>query len=299
VPHPLSTFKDCEDCPEMVALPAGEFMMGSPESEFQRLETGGPPRRVAIARRFAIGRFEITMDQFSAFVAQTGMAVGDQCRKIVEFSGSSAGWGAPEASFRQPGFEVTGKHPVVCVSWHDAQAYVAWLSRRTGKAYRLPSEAEWEYAARAGTRTRYSFGNDPAEMCAYAKFADLASRFGWRGGCRSDMATYGTKPQAQPVGTFRRPRQRMGMGRGLLDTECDGNPDRRIRIRSPRMRNRRHSRGQLGRRVWEIALGKPVANAGSGALSARRFSGGPLAVIARGGFLLERITIISQHAGRR
>jgi formylglycine-generating enzyme required for sulfatase activity len=193
-PHPLSVFKDCEDCPEMVALPAGAFMMGSPESEFGRREPEGPPRRVAIARRFAIGRFEITMDQFSAFVADSGMAVGNQCRKIVEFSGSTAGWGAPEASFRAPGFEVTGKHPVVCISWHDAQAYVAWLSRRTGKAYRLPSEAEWEYAARAGTTTRYSFGNDERDLCAYAKFADMGSRFGWRGGCRSNIATYGTMP---------------------------------------------------------------------------------------------------------
>jgi sulfatase modifying factor 1 len=203
---PLSMFKDCEDCPEMVALPAGEFMMGSPESEFERRETERPPRRVVIARRFAIGRFEITMDQFSAFVADAGMAVGDKCRKIVGLSGASARWGAPEVSFRRPGFEVTGRHPVVCVSWHDAQAYVAWLSRRTGKPYRLPTEAEWEYAARAGTKTRYSFGNDFTELCAYAKFADLGSPFGWRGGCRSDIATYGTIPvgslKPNPWGLF-------------------------------------------------------------------------------------------------
>jgi formylglycine-generating enzyme required for sulfatase activity len=199
-------FKDCEDCPEMAALPAGEFMMGSPESEFERRESEGRPRRVVIAGRFAIGRFEITVDQFSAFITDTGMTVGDQCRKIVEFSGTSARWGSPEASFRQPGFEVTGKHPAVCMSWHDAQAYVAWLRRRTGKAYRLPTEAEWEYAARAGTRTGYSFGDDPSELCAYAKFADLGSRFGWHGGCRSDMATYGTVPvgslKPNPWGLF-------------------------------------------------------------------------------------------------
>jgi formylglycine-generating enzyme required for sulfatase activity/DNA-binding winged helix-turn-helix (wHTH) protein len=204
--RPLSMFKDCKDCPEMVALPAGEFMMGSPESEFERRETERPPRRVVIARRFAIGRFEITMDQFSAFVADAGMAVGDKCRKIVGLSGASARWGAPEVSFRRPGFEVTGRHPVVCVSWHDAQAYVAWLSRRTGKPYRLPTEAEWEYAARAGTKTRYSFGNDFTELCAYAKFADLGSPFGWRGGCRSDIATYGTIPvgslKPNPWGLF-------------------------------------------------------------------------------------------------
>ncbi len=200
-PHmvaPFAAFRDCEDCPEMVALPAGEFLMGSPDSESERRNVEGPPRRVVIAKRFAIGRFEITMEQFSAFVADAGMALGEQCREIISVSGASARWGAPEASFRKPGFEITGKHPVVCMSWHDAQAYVAWLGRRTGKAYRLPTEAEWEYAARAGTKTAYSFGDDAAELCAYAKFADLASPFGWHGGCRSPIATYG----AIPVGSF-------------------------------------------------------------------------------------------------
>jgi formylglycine-generating enzyme required for sulfatase activity len=192
--HPLAAFRDCDDCPERIALPAGEFLMGSPDSESERRNVEGRPRRVVIAKRFAIGKFEITMEQFSAFVADAGMALGEQCREIISVSGASARWGAPEASFRKPGFEVTGKHPVVCMSWHDAQAYVAWLGRRTGKAYRLPTEAEWEYAARAGTRTGYSFGNDAAELCAYAKFADLASPFGWHGGCRSPIATYGTVP---------------------------------------------------------------------------------------------------------
>jgi formylglycine-generating enzyme required for sulfatase activity len=191
---PLAAFRDCDDCPEMIALPAGEFLMGSPDSESERRNVEGRPRRVVIAKRFAIGKFEITMEQFSAFVADAGMALGEECREIISVSGASARWGAPEASFRKPGFEVTGKHPVVCMSWHDAQAYVAWLGRRTGKAYRLPTEAEWEYAARAGTRTGYSFGNDAAELCAYAKFADLASPFGWHGGCRSPIATYGTVP---------------------------------------------------------------------------------------------------------
>ena len=200
-PHmaaPLAAFRDCEDCPEMVALPAGEFLMGSPDGESERRNVEGRPRRVVIAKRFAIGRFEITMEQFSAFVADAGMVLGEQCREIISVSGVSARWGAPEGSFRRPGFEITGKHPVVCMSWHDAQAYVAWLGRRTGKAYRLPTEAEWEYAARAGTKTAYSFGDDAAELCGYAKFADLASPFGWHGGCRSPIATYG----AIPVGSF-------------------------------------------------------------------------------------------------
>jgi formylglycine-generating enzyme len=190
--HP--SFKDCAECPEMVALAAGEFMMGSPAGEFERREPEGLPRRVVIPNRFAIGRFEVTIEQFSAFVAASGMVSGEQCRKIVGLNGSSARWGEPEASFRQPGFEVTGQHPVVCVSWLDAQAYVAWLRRRAGKPYRLPTEAEWEYSARAGTNSSYSFGNDRTQMCAYARFADLSSPFGWRSACRSDTAGYGTIP---------------------------------------------------------------------------------------------------------
>jgi formylglycine-generating enzyme required for sulfatase activity len=192
--QPQRTFKDCEDCPEMVALPTGEFMMGSPPDERYRQRVEGLPRHVVIARRIAIGRFEVTVDQFSAFVTETGMTVGNTCRVIVEFDGSTAVFGRPEASFRDPGFDTTGSHPAVCISWHEAQAYAAWLSRRTGKQYRLPTEAEWEYAARADTQTSYSFGDDETELCSRARFADLGSRFVWRGSCRSDTATYGPIP---------------------------------------------------------------------------------------------------------
>jgi len=201
-----ASFRDCQDCPEMVALPAGEFMMGSPESEDGHQQVEGSPRRVTIAKRFAIGRFEVTVDQFSAFVAETGMTVGNLCRVIVASDRTSLIWGPPEASFRQPGFDVVGSQPVVCVSWHEAQAYVAWLRRRTGKPYRLPTEAEWEYAARAGTTTRFSFGSDETALCAYARFADLGSRFGWHDACRSDIITYGPVPvgslKANPWGIF-------------------------------------------------------------------------------------------------
>jgi formylglycine-generating enzyme required for sulfatase activity len=190
----------------MVALPEGEFMMGSPESENGHQEVEGSPRRVIISKRFAIGKFEVTVDQFSAFIAETGMTAGRLCHVIVSFDRTSPIWGPPEASFRQPGFDVTGSHPVVCVSWHEAQAYVAWLRRRTGKPYRLPTEAEWEYAARAGTTTRFSFGTDETALCAYARFADLSSRFGWHDACRSDIITYGPIPvgslKANPWGIF-------------------------------------------------------------------------------------------------
>src|SRR6266849_3374189 len=194
-------FKDCADCPEMVTLSAGDFMMGSPADEPGREVDEGLPRRVVIKKPIAIGRFEVTIDQFSAFVAETGMAAGNLCAAIVGDNKSPYGnrfvMGPPEASFRQPGYAVTGTHPVVCISWHDAQAYVAWLGRRTGKPYRLPTEAEWEYAARAGTQTMYSFGNNRDALCAYGSFADIESPFPWRGGWLHDT------PSPIPVGQLR------------------------------------------------------------------------------------------------
>jgi formylglycine-generating enzyme required for sulfatase activity/DNA-binding winged helix-turn-helix (wHTH) protein len=200
-PPPLKlrpVFRDCDICPEMVALPAGEFMMGSAKDDADRAQIEGPPRRVIIARSFAIGRFEITVDQFAAFVEQTATTVSkssNPCRVVTRFDVDPLQWtGLPEASFRRPGFEVTGAHPAGCISWYDAQAYVAWLKRRTGKPYRLPTEAEWEYAARAGTTTRFGFGNDERLLCDYARFADLTSRYSWREACRGGIATEGPIP---------------------------------------------------------------------------------------------------------
>jgi formylglycine-generating enzyme required for sulfatase activity/DNA-binding winged helix-turn-helix (wHTH) protein len=200
-------FKDCDACPEMIALPAGAFMMGSPEHELRLAQRDGPQRRVTIAKPFAIGRFEITVDQFATFVAETEAAIGSHCRIIAAFDRSPPPWKvAPGASFREPGFKVSGMHPAGCISWHDAQAYVAWLRRRTGRPYRLPTESEWEYAARAGTTTRYSFGEDEAQLCAYAKFADLSTEFSWRGACRAQAAVYGPMPvgslKPNPWGIF-------------------------------------------------------------------------------------------------
>jgi formylglycine-generating enzyme required for sulfatase activity len=206
VTQPRSSFKDCEDCPEMVALSAGEFTMGSPGGERGRQDVEGAPRRVFIPKRFAIGKFEITVDQFSRFVAETGITAGDLCHVIVAFDQGSLIWSQPNASFRRPGFELTGRQPVVCVNWHEAEGYAAWLGRRTGKPYRLPTESEWEYAARAGTRTTYSFGDDETALCLYARFADLGSRFSWHDACRSDAVAHGPLPvgslKPNPWGIF-------------------------------------------------------------------------------------------------
>jgi formylglycine-generating enzyme required for sulfatase activity len=200
------SFKDCSSCPDMIVLPTGEFMMGSPASENGHTDVEGLPRRVNMSKRIAIGKLEVTIEQISAFVAETGMNVGGSCQPIIDPSHTVATWGEPSVSMLSPGYDVTPSHPAVCISWHEAQSYVAWLQRRTGKPYRLPTEAEWEYAARAGTTTRYSFGNDETSLCSYARFADLGSQFGWGDGCRSSVASNGTTPvgalKPNPWGIF-------------------------------------------------------------------------------------------------
>lgn len=146
-------FKDCEACPEMVVAPAGSFLMGSPLDEPGRKEHEGPQRRVVFPKPFAAGRFPVTVDEFKTFVTETGHRMVDVC---------GTGRGAP-GSFEappgfDPGFVQTGRHPAVCISWHDAKAYVAWLSAKTKQPYRLLSEAEREYITRAGTTTPYWWG---------------------------------------------------------------------------------------------------------------------------------------------
>jgi formylglycine-generating enzyme required for sulfatase activity len=132
VPGALAQLRDCGDCPTMVVIPAGEFTMGSPPSEMQ----AEAQHRVTIAAPFAVGKFEVTFEQWAACVK------GGGCNG---YRPDDQGWGR-------------GKRPVIDVTWEDAKAYVSWLSQKTRKRYRLLSESEWEYAARAGTTTTYAFG---------------------------------------------------------------------------------------------------------------------------------------------
>jgi formylglycine-generating enzyme required for sulfatase activity len=126
---PGETFRDCAECPEMVVVPPGDFTMGG-DAPYEK-----PERKVTLAQPFAIGRREVTFDEWEACVAAGG------CRNRP----NDQGWGR-------------GTRPVIDVSWDDAKEFVAWLSKTTGKTYRLPSEAEWEYAARAGTTSPYWWG---------------------------------------------------------------------------------------------------------------------------------------------
>ena len=185
-------FRDCPTCPEMVVVPAGSYEMGSPASEEGRYENEGPVHRVTIAEPVAVGAYEVTRGEFGRFVEATGHSTGNTCwtyesDKWKKYSGRH---------WRDPGFAQTDQHPVVCVSWKDAQAYLRWLSQETGQEYRLLSEAEWEYAARAGTRTARYWGESELEQCRYANGADASTDFSGRVGCVDGHA------RTSPVGSY-------------------------------------------------------------------------------------------------
>ena len=147
---PGTIFRDCGVCPEMVVVPPGRSVMGSPESEPDRKETEGPQGVLSIGYSFAVGVYEVTFDEW------------DECAR----AGGCGGY-LPEDD--RAG---RGRRPVLFVSPRYAQAYVEWLSLRTGEQYRLLSEAEWEYMARAGTRTARYWGESEADQCRYANGAD-------------------------------------------------------------------------------------------------------------------------------
>ena len=183
---PGDSFRECaKDCPEMVVVPAGEFMMGSPDDEKDPYDNEGPLHKVTIAKPFAVSKFEVTFDEWDACVSVGGCIRASDCGTRTEGTARSS-----------------------IVSWDDAQQYVAWLSKMTGRTYRLLSEAEWEYAARAGTTTAYSWGDEIGKGNANCN------------GCGSEWDSR----RPAPVGSFARQsvrplryaRQRVGVGRGLL-----------------------------------------------------------------------------------
>jgi formylglycine-generating enzyme required for sulfatase activity/uncharacterized protein YndB with AHSA1/START domain len=165
-------FRDCPTCPPMVVVPAGRFSMGSGTQGGDELKVGDdeqPTRTVVIRNALALSKYEVTVAEFSKFVDATKHAVTPGC--LIWKSGVLEK--RASASWRDPGFEQAANQPATCISWHDAQAYVSWLRAETGFDYRLPTEAEWEYAARGGSSTNYSFGEDVAQICSVANVADL------------------------------------------------------------------------------------------------------------------------------
>ena len=162
-------FRDCAGCPEMVVVPAGSFMMGSPASEQRRSVDEGPQHRVTIPSPFAVGVYEVTFAEWDACVADGGCG---------GYRPDDEGWGR-------------GSRPVINVNWEEAQSYVRWLSRETGETYRLLSESEWEYVARGGTTMSRYWGASNESVCLNANGAD------WAVSC-DDGHPY----EAAPVGSY-------------------------------------------------------------------------------------------------
>jgi formylglycine-generating enzyme required for sulfatase activity len=202
-----SSFRDCAECPELVVIPAGSFTMGSPAEEKSWAASHGgsmyavadesPQHQVSLPS-FALGKDDVTRGEYAAFARETGYPDRDGCgrgRDIFKWEKD------PKLTWENPGFTQTDRDPVVCVSWQDAKAYIAWLNRKANRGgavlangpYRLPSEAEWEYAARSGTTTKFYWGDDDAAAPAHAWFNANS-------GCEKVEGLFCDHGQTHPVG---------------------------------------------------------------------------------------------------
>ncbi|MDR2856665.1 MAG: formylglycine-generating enzyme family protein [Novosphingobium sp.] len=178
---PGKAFRDCENCPEMMPLPAGSFTMGiKPEAEAGRgmpaSQTGKafPLRPITFRQGFAMGMYPVTVAQFRQFVDESGYQAANSCYSQHTQDGHFIYEDVRGFTWRSPGFPQDDNHPVVCVNADDAAAYAAWLGRKTGHRYAVPNEAQYEYAARAGTTTDFFWGDVRDDGCAYSNQPDFA-----------------------------------------------------------------------------------------------------------------------------
>lgn len=165
-------FKDCKTCPEVVVIPTGTFTMGSDAKNEMRggeSRPEGPAHQVTIAKPFAAGKTEVTNAQYREFIKATGHTPGRDCS--VGFNQEIYA----EITFEGPlfGRKPADNEPAVCVSWNEGKMYAAWLSGKTGHRYRLLTEAEWEYVARAGSKTKWPWGDNDTDACKYENTFDL------------------------------------------------------------------------------------------------------------------------------
>ncbi len=209
-PPPGTTFADDlrsgGNAPVVVVIPAGDFQMGCVSArDCKPSET--PVHRVSIPNPFAMSKYEVTIADFGLFVEASGYRTRAETEtlkgcKILPLRDEQPKWTWVEKRYwRKPGYTVDGRHPVACVSWLDATAYARWLAEEAGAPYRLPTETEWEYAARAGTSTPFHFGSNTNLLCRYGNVQDrtrLPLRNFWanKANCR-DRAVYPT-----PVGSY-------------------------------------------------------------------------------------------------
>jgi len=189
----------------MVVVQQGRFTMGAPAGEEARENLPNqfrgrsiPQHLIKIRHKLAIAKVAVTRDEYAQFVAETTRPDPDSCVTL----NASGDFIATNGNWHSPGFPQTGRDPVVCVSWDDAQAYVAWLSAKAGRVYRLPTEAEWEYAARAGTTTARYDSDNPAELCRYTNVGDLDYSEQHPGDSRVNRACRDGYAFTSPVGSF-------------------------------------------------------------------------------------------------
>ena len=195
-------FRDCGECPEMLVIAPGSFLMGSPVTETERFDDEGPRHAVTIAYAFAVSSTPITRVQYEMFVRASQHSDPGECASMS----AEGRWVSTSGlSWNDPGFDQTGEHPVVCVSWEDARAYAHWLSERTGRGYRLLSEAEYEYIARAGATTAFAWGASDQDMCRHANGFDASGRSAhsdWPAATCDDGYVYTAPVRAFPANAF-------------------------------------------------------------------------------------------------